>query len=109
MNRAIKIICTLLAAAAFLLALTGCGSELRGKWRSTSEKHTVLTLSAAGRAEMSADGITLTGTYEAEDGRLVMTLLAPNEEIYVIEASYELTDDYLYLENAKGQVEVFQK
>ena len=99
----------LLLAAVMLFVLAGCGSELRGKWRSTSEKHTQLTLSAAGRAEMSADGITLTGTYAAEDGRLVMTLLAPNEEVYVIEASYELHDDYLYLENSKGQVEVFQK
>ena len=108
MKRIVKLTALALALLA-LLSLAGCGSELRGKWRSTSEKRTQLTLSAAGRAEMSADGITLTGTYDAEDGRLIMTLLAPNEEVYVIEATYELHDDYLYLENSKGQVEVFQK
>lgn len=99
----------LLLAVLMLLSLTACGSELSGKWRSTSEKHTQLNLSATGRAEMSADGITLTGTYEAENGMIKMTLLAPNDEVYVIEAFYELNDDYLYLENSKGQVEVFQK
>ncbi len=96
-------------AAALLLMLAGCGSELTGKWRSTSELRTELIFSATGRAEMSADGITLTGTYEAEDGYLVMSLLAPNDEVYIIEAKYELTEDYLYLENSKGQVEVFER
>jgi len=99
----------LFCAFIMLLSLTACGSELTGKWRSTSEKHTQLNLSATGRAEMSADGITLTGTYEAENGVIKMTLLAPNEEVYVIEAFYELNEDYLYLENSKGQVEVFQR
>ena len=96
-------------AVVMLLALAGCGNELTGKWRSTSEQRTELTLSATGRAEMSADGITLTGTYDAEDGYLIMSLLAPNDEVYIIEAKYELTDDYLYLENSKGQVEVFER
>ncbi len=94
---------------ALMLTLVGCKSEITGKWRSTSEMRTELSFSATGRAEMSADGVTLTGTYEAEEGYLVMTLLAPNDEVYVIEAKYELHEDYLYLENSKGQVEVFER
>jgi len=108
MTKALRLL-AVICLAAIVLTMTACGSELTGRWHSTSEKRTELNLSATGRAEMSADGITLTGTYEAKDGYLVMSLLAPNGEVYVIEATYELTDDYLYLENSKGQVEVFTR
>jgi len=108
MSRTLRLLAAF-CAAAMIFVLAGCSSELTGKWRSTSEQRTELSFSATGRAEMSADGITLTGTYEAEDGYLVMSLLAPNDEVYIIEAKYELVDDYLYLENSKGQVEVFER
>lgn len=109
MKRIMRTAAVLTAAVLCLLMLTACETELTGKWHSTSELRTELSFSATGRAEMSADGITLTGTYEAEEGYLIMTLLAPNDEVYVIEATYELTEEYLYLENSKGQVEVFER
>ena len=96
-----------LAAAAILLALCGCSEELVGKWRSTSEKETQLIFAATGRVTMSADDIELSGTFTDDGENLVMSLVAPNGQTYVIEATYTIVGNELHLENAKGQVEIF--
>ena len=104
-SRAALIIMT----AALLLLLTGCGSELSGKWHSTSEKATQLVFSSTGRVTMSADGITLSGVYSAEGDRLTMVLDAPDGNTYTITATYWITGKQLSIENDKGQVEVFER
>jgi len=100
-------ICAVLAAVAILLCLCGCEEELTGKWRSTSEKETQLIFASTGRMTMSADGIELTGTYSDDGENLIMSLTAPNGEVYLIEATYVITDSELRIENSKGQVEIF--
>ena len=95
--------------AAIVLTLCACSSDITGRWRSTSEKQTQLAFSASGKVTMSADDIELSGTYTAEDGVLKMTLAAPDGELYVIEATYEVSDKKLYLTNSKGQIEVFER
>lgn len=100
--------CTLLAALLLMFALSGCREEsLVGKWHSTSEKQTQLIFAATGKVTMSADGIELAGAYTDDGTNLVMSLTAPNGEIYVIEATYTIEDGELHLENSKGQVEIF--
>ncbi len=90
-----------------LVLLVGCGSELSGKWRSTSEKETQLAFSSTGRVTMSADGIELSGTYTTEGENLTMVMSAPDGNTYNIEAKYTIEDKTLTLENNKGQVETF--
>lgn len=102
----LRITALVLCMAAVLL-LSGCGEELTGKWRSTSEKETQLVFSASGKVILSDESIELNGTYTADGKNIVMSLTAPNGEVYMIEAIYTLTDDELLLENSKGQVERF--
>lgn len=91
-----------------VLSLVGCGSDgLTGKWRSTSEKKTQLAFSSTGRVTMSADGIELAGQYSVSGDKLEMALNAPDGELYVIDAIYRVEDRKLYLQNEKGQIEVF--
>ncbi|MBE6753990.1 MAG: hypothetical protein E7559_06555 [Ruminococcaceae bacterium] len=104
-KRAVAIVLVLL----LMLMCTACQSGITGKWRSTSEKHTQLAFSSSGKVTMSADGITMAGSYTAEGDRLVMTLNAPDGEVYIIEAVYTIDGKKLYLENKKGQVEVFER
>ena len=99
----------ILMAIVLIASLMGCGTDLTGKWRSTSEKRTQLAFSSGSKVTMSADGIELSGTYTAVNGELTMTMTAPDGEVYVIEASYEISDKKLYLENDKGQIEVFER
>lgn len=100
-------ISALLAALLLALSLCGCEEELVGKWRSTSEKETQLIFSATGKVNMSADDLELTGTFTDDGENLVMSLTAPNGQNYIIEATYEIIDGELHLENSKGQVEIF--
>ena len=95
--------------AAALVLLTGCGSELSGKWHSTSEKATQLVFSSTGRVTMSAEGVTLSGVYSTEGDRMTMVLDAPDGRTYTISATYWIQGKELYLENDKGQVEVFER
>ena len=97
------------AALLGLLLLTACGSELAGKWRSTSEKRTQLAFSSTGRVTMSADGIELEGVYAVEGDSMVMQLEAPDGEVYNINATYWIEDKTLYMQNDKGQVEKFER
>ncbi len=97
----------ILAALAMLLILCGCEETLIGKWRSTSEKGTQLIFVSTGKVTMSADGLELTGTFTDDGENLVMSLTAPNDEVYLIEATYVIINDELHLENSKGQVEIF--
>lgn len=108
MKRSLKArILAALAALLMVLSLCGCEEELTGKWRSTSEKETQLVFASTGRMTMSADGLELNGTYTDDGKNLVMSLTAPNGEVYRIEAAYVITDSELRLENPKGQVEIF--
>jgi len=99
----------LVFAAVMVISLVGCGPELAGRWKSTSDEKTQLAFSSLGKVTMSAEGIELTGTYTAEEGELEMVMTAPNGEVYIIEAKYEIDDNKLYLENSKGQIELFTR
>lgn len=107
MKKIIARISAALTALLLVLSLCGCKETLIGKWRSTSENGTQLIFVATGKVTMSDDDIELTGTFTDDGSNLVMSLTAPNGEIYVIEATYSIVDDELHIENSKGQVEVF--
>jgi|GEM_PF-1571616 len=108
MKRSLTVrICAVILSAVMLLCLCGCEEKLTGKWRSTSEKETQLVFASTGKVTMSADGLELSGTYTDDGENLVMSLTAPNGEVYIIEATYVIIDDELRLENPKGQVEIF--
>ena len=111
MNKARKAARAAIAAVmiAALLLLTACGSGISGKWHSTSEKGTQLAFSSTGRVTMSAEGIELTGVYSEEGDRLVMQLDAPDGESYTISATYWIEDKKLYMQNDKGQTEIFER
>lgn len=108
MKKAVKT-AALALLCVLMLTLTACGSDLSGKWHSTSEKATQLVFSSTGRVTMSADGITLSGAYTVEENRLTMVLQAPDGETYTIYATYWISDKNLYLQNDKGQTEIFQR
>lgn len=105
----VKRVAAVVLVVVLLTVFAACDSGITGKWRSTSEKHTQLAFSSSGKVSMSADGITMSGTYSALGDKLVMTLDAPDGEMYVIEAIYKIEGKKLYLENNKGQVEVFER
>lgn len=107
MKKIIARITAAIMALALVFCLCGCEETLIGKWRSTSEKGTQLIFVATGKVTMSADDLELTGTFTDDGENLVMSLTAPNGEVYRIEATYVITDDELHIINPKGQVEIF--
>ena len=107
-------VCSVLLISALLMSACTCtacgaGSELAGKWTSTSSIGTHLSFSSTGKVVMSGDGVTLSGTYTADGSTLKMTLTAPNDTVLEIEAKYEVQDNRLSLTNELGYVEVFTK
>lgn len=107
-------ICSLALIAALLMSACTCtacgaGSELAGKWTSTSEIGTHLSFSSTGKVVMSGDGIVLSGTYTVSGSTLKMTLTAPNDTVLEIVATYKVEENRLSLTNELGYVEVFTK
>lgn len=92
-----------------LLTLTGCGSDLSGKWTSTSGSGAQLAFSSTGKVVMSSEGVELNGTYTSEESTVVMTLKSASDDVYIIEASYYIEGSKLYLTNDKGYTEVFAR
>lgn len=99
-----------LAAAAVMLMLCSCGSDLDGTWTSQANSKTKITFSGD-KVNVSYDKFKTSGTYESnDDGNIVITLTDKTGNKYKITAELIMSDEKtLTLKNADGEMEVFKK
>lgn len=101
---------SVLLVVAAVLSMSGCGNELLGTWTSiTGDSGTTVTFKSSGSVILSVGGFSLSGSYTAENGVIIMNLTDSQGDKYQMSMNYYIDEKKLYLENENGDIETFSK
>jgi len=73
MKNAIRIIAIIMAIATIVCVFAGCGSTLKGTYKSTGDIGGTLTFDKDNKVTGEAFGLSISGTYEIKDGSIIFS------------------------------------